>query len=75
MNPLNIIMLIMKYLPKIIDAVRTIRASDAGKTVEGAVEDLIHHITPGGPAAPALSPDAPPLVTPTVVDHHQDSVS
>ncbi len=67
MNPLSIAMFLMANLPKLIDAVRTILASDAAHTIETAIAELLHHVTPGGPASPALAPDAPKLVAPTVV--------
>lgn len=68
MNPLTIVMFLMSNLPKLIDAVRTIMASDAAHTIETAIAELIGHVTPGGPASQALAPSAPTLVAPTVVD-------
>lgn len=38
-------------------------AADAagGKSLLQSIEDVINHLTPGQPAAPALGPDAPPI--------------
>lgn len=67
MNPLSIAMFLMANLPKLIDAVRTILASKEAKTIEDAVGQLLNHVTPGGPASPALAPNAPTLVQPLQV--------
>lgn len=67
MNPLSIAMFLMANLPKLIDAVRTILASKEAQTIEDAVGQLMHHITPGGPNSPALAPSAPTLVQPLEV--------
>ena len=69
MNPFTIMAIIaeaMKVIPQVVAAIQQIMASDEAHTIESAVQDIIHHLTPGGPAAAALSPHAEPLV-PTAI--------
>jgi hypothetical protein len=56
----------MKVIPQVVAAIQQIMASDEAHTIESAVQDIIHHLTPGGPAAPALAPHAESLV-PTAI--------
>jgi hypothetical protein len=53
MSPLWI-QIIAQLLPVIVQAVETV-AADSGKPPEVAIEDVIKHLTPGQPNAPALS--------------------
>ncbi len=65
MNPFTVMAIIaeaMRVIPQVIAAIQQIMASDQAKTIADAAKDVIHHLTPGGPAAPALSPHAEPLV-------------
>lgn len=65
MNPFAMISIIteaMRVIPQVVAAIQQIMASDAAHTVESAVEEIISHLTPGGPAAKALAPSAKPLV-------------
>ena len=65
MNPFTIMAIIaeaMKVIPQVVAAIQQIMASDEAHTIESAVQDIIHHLTPGGPAAAALSATATPLV-------------
>lgn len=51
-------------IPSIIKAIQAIMASDAGHTIETAIETVIKHNTPGQPNAPALAPTAPDFQAP-----------
>lgn len=65
MNPFAMISIIteaMRVIPQVVAAIQQIMASDAAHTVESAIQEIIAHLTPGGPAAQALSPHASPLV-------------
>jgi hypothetical protein len=53
MNPIWI-QIIAQLLPSLVGAVETV-AADRGKPPEDVVEDVINHLTPGKPNAPALS--------------------
>ena len=57
----NVVMLI-QTLPAVVQAVQQILASDAAKSLEQAVADVINHVTPGRPNSPALAPEATPVV-------------
>jgi lysozyme family protein len=57
-NPMILIQL-FTAMPKLIQAVQTILASDAAHTIETAVLALMGHNTPGEPNVPALGPNAP----------------
>lgn len=65
MNPFTVMAIIaeaMKVIPQVIVAIQQIMASDQAKTIGSAVQDVIHHLTPGDRNAPELSPTATPLV-------------
>ena len=47
-------------LPAVVSAIEQILATDAAKTVEQAIGELVSHITPGKPNSAALGPDAEP---------------
>jgi hypothetical protein len=51
----SIIIQIVSAIPTIVKAVEAILSSDAGKTIEQAITEVIHHNTPGQPNSPSLS--------------------
>lgn len=61
-NPMILVQL-FTMMPKLVQAVQAILASDAAHTIESAIEVLTGHVTPGQPNAPALGPTAPPVAT------------
>jgi len=58
MNWILVEQLMMQLLPAAIQAISTVQKA-TGKTPEAAAVDVVNHLTPGAPAAPALSPNAP----------------
>lgn len=50
--------MILQVLPSVFEAISIVQA-DAGKPWEEAVSDVINHLTPGAPDAPALSQGKP----------------
>jgi hypothetical protein len=46
--------IIIQILPAVVQAVQTV-ATDRGKPVDQVVGDVINHLTPGQPNAPALN--------------------
>jgi hypothetical protein len=44
----------------VVNAANTV-AADTGKPWQQVLDDVLNHLTPGAPAAPALSPDAAPV--------------
>jgi hypothetical protein len=56
----SILIQLFTALPDLVKAVQAIMNSDAGHTIESAVEALVNHVTAGKPNAPALGPDAKP---------------
>src|ERR1700749_3794407 len=46
-------------IPQLVRAVQSILASNAGQTLEGAIQELVKHVTPGQPNSPALAPSQP----------------
>jgi len=67
MNPFTMFQIIMQAsasLPKVVEAIQQIMASDAAHTVESAFQAWFDHNTAGGTAAPALSETAKPLSIP-----------
>jgi hypothetical protein len=76
MNPFTIIAIVsqaMTLIPKIVEAVQQIMASDQAHTIESAFEQLVKHVTPGQPAAPALGPHASPIV-PTLAEQGDQAI-
>src|SRR5262245_44338999 len=52
---------ITPFLPlftKVVQAADVV-AGDTGKPLLDVIQDVLNHLTPGAPAAPALSPSAP----------------
>ena len=58
MNWVLIAQLIQQLLPVAVEAIGAVQKA-TGKTPEGAVQDVINHLTPGAPNAPALGSSAP----------------
>ncbi len=64
MNPFTLMQIIIQAsasIPKVIEAIQQIMASDAAHTVESAFQAWFDHNTAGAPGAPALSESAKPL--------------
>ena len=58
MNLATLIPLLIKVLPAALQAVQFV-AAESGKPLEVAVGDVVSHLTPGQPNAPALDFQAP----------------
>jgi hypothetical protein len=58
MNLTTLIPLLVKILPAALQAIQFV-AAESGKPFDVAVTDVVNHLTPGQPNAPALDFQAP----------------
>lgn len=60
MNWLLMEQLLLQALPALIQGIQTVQKA-TGVSPEAATIAVVNHLTPGEPAAPALSPNAKPV--------------
>jgi hypothetical protein len=63
--------LVEQLIPVLFQAMGTVQA-DTGKSWEQVAVDVINHLTPGKPGAPALSETAPLIAGPPLNLNHPD---